>query len=1248
MGLCLARRVTTLTTASPTVVTAVRCVPSLQIQAEASDRDKQLRIMTDQNAELLRLLEAEEAQLPCAPQTNQCFCPCGTSAAAALRAGGTRGGGRGGSAHTCTSHFLSRPLKLYVLASCDVLLELIDVSATATHRRRRRCVQAARAAADAAAAVRDLEALRGKYGTLLTTAKQHEEMAGRAAREGQLRAEEVRLLRAEVQQLRSGGADLRMKAQVELESLQEQLRVRKEKQYQLLEKLQGQEEAKRQAEDQVSSMEDRIRALHTRSVELDTQLQVEARGRAAAEDANKALQADGASAHQALRDLQSRLDQADAEVSARSPSDAAAAAAARRGRRCRVRGARCGSQALHAGACARRGGGRRAALPSQRQRACSAAIVTSARAAVATSMIVFIHRCRLRMEAEARDSGEQLREMAEKVFQLLERLKLAELAKGKAMEALRRKEQEEKKAARLLKESTKEGKARVKAELDLQGSTRAAVTCRARAHTCACAMRPLLLPPRHAQVALEQVSALKRHNAQLASRCRDEAKEKLREHDERTETQEKVRTLGGRLTFLLTKMQSDEEARIIHREEARKLEAQVKALMARAEELATKLDESGESNRVLSAALRAKQAELEQLAARHAALQRQTGRPASAAGGGGGGGSRDDDPEAHPETEGDGGGGGDVANDRCDPASVRASGGRGIFYVESKPTQGLMLARCRRESHRAWLDRCDLNGFLKRAQRSTRFKELAVERLCHVHALLLVEEEERAAAAAEGRARAPRSSRTSRARTATCWTACRARRTPSAARCSVVDVPYDAVRAELVQLTARYVHAVKSSSAARPADGAGAPGPEGAQPGANASGSSGSGGGGIIQLPESGVTDEERCAHHAPTSRCPRLAACILTLFVLLPPRRHRRRCCRRRRQVHAIAALLRGSTAIAELNLRGNAVTDEGARALAAVLAGKSALRVVDLRANAITAQGIRTLAEALERSERVRHVYVHAGGKVEALGTGLWAAPRNAAAAAAAAAAPAAAAAAAPLVTVETVCVVDVRDNRPPPGGARAADAAGLARALEDPGRPLPAGLLAAAASAPALSFATAALPCGGGGGGADGGRKEGGGRRRGGKKVAGGRRGERSLSPNGSPSKARGGRGGEAPPAAPAAVVVVPDNRAEWAGRRGGLETGPRDGGASPHASATTHKIALLLTPSPTYPPLASPPPAHTRVRPGSRDGALPEIQTRSASADGVPPQLRQHPFAQSAAELGGKALRRDRLISSSASK
>lgn len=47
------------------------------------------------------------------------------------------------------------------------------------------------------ATVKELEALRAKYGSLLTTAKSHEEMAGRAAREGQLRAEEVRRFRAQ-------------------------------------------------------------------------------------------------------------------------------------------------------------------------------------------------------------------------------------------------------------------------------------------------------------------------------------------------------------------------------------------------------------------------------------------------------------------------------------------------------------------------------------------------------------------------------------------------------------------------------------------------------------------------------------------------------------------------------------------------------------------------------------------------------------------------------------------------------------------------------------------------------------------------------------------------------------------------------------------------------------------------------------------------------------------------------------------
>lgn len=154
----------------------------------------------------------------------------------------------------------------------------------------------------------------------------------------------------------------------------------------------------------------------------------------------------------------------------------------------------------------------------------------------------------------------------------------------------------------------------------------------------------------------------------------------------------------------------------------------------------------------------------------------------------------------------------------------------------------------------------------------------------------------------------------------------------------------------------RYIHAVKEHAMST-ADGAG----------------------GVLQLPESNITDEE----------------------------------------IHALAALLRNNTNIDELNLRGNNITDDGARALGAVLAGRSGLRVVDLRGNKIGKGAIRVLAEALERSERVRHVYVHAGGKIEALGAGKWAAPR--------AGAEEEAADPKVMVTVETICVVDVRENNP-----------------------------------------------------------------------------------------------------------------------------------------------------------------------------------------------------------------------------
>ena len=105
-------------------------------------------------------------------------------------------------------------------------------------------------------------------------------------------------------------------------------------------------------------------------------------------------------------------------------------------------------------------------------------------------------------------------------------------------------------------------------------------------------------------------------------------------------------------------------------------------------------------------------------------------------------------------------------------------------------------------------------------------------------------------------------------------------------------------------------------------------------------------------------------------------------------------------------------------MNLRGNLITDEGCRALASVLSAPSSLQNIDLRSNRITRKGIKLIVEALERSARVRHVYVHIGGKIEALGqdeneiggynSG---SPTTD-----------------PKKHVNTVCVVDIRDNAIP----------------------------------------------------------------------------------------------------------------------------------------------------------------------------------------------------------------------------
>ena len=106
---------------------------------------------------------------------------------------------------------------------------------------------------------------------------------------------------------------------------------------------------------------------------------------------------------------------------------------------------------------------------------------------------------------------------------------------------------------------------------------------------------------------------------------------------------------------------------------------------------------------------------------------------------------------------------------------------------------------------------------------------------------------------------------------------------------------------------------------------------------------------------------------------------------------------------------MLRNNITIEELQFCRNNISDDGARAIAAVLAEQSAIKFVDLRQNNIGMLGIKAIAEALERSDRVQKVFVHPGGKIEAVGTNKDTFDSNRSA-----------------LNVSTVCVVDVRENQ------------------------------------------------------------------------------------------------------------------------------------------------------------------------------------------------------------------------------
>lgn len=261
--------------------------------------------------------------------------------------------------------------------------------------------------------------------------------------------------------------------------------------------------------------------------------------------------------------------------------------------------------------------------------------------------------------------------------------------------------------------------------------------------------------------------------------------------------------------------------------------------------------------------------------------------------------------------------------------------------MEAKSVGGgsLLLLKARKPLYKEWMDKHGVNEFLKKAQKTTRFRDIIIEKFAAVYGLLMVEEEEKNSLADQITTKNQHIEHQQK---------------KLALLQDTLAIEEDAKRRMLL----RYIHAVKEHAM-----------------------TANDGSGGVLQLPESNIGDEE----------------------------------------VHALAALLRSNVSIEEVNMRGNNISDDGARALAAVLAGKTALKSIDLKGNKVSKAGIKTLAEALERNENIKHVYVHAGGKIEALGSGRWAGKSSAIDGGDAKTTLAKTSA------VETVCIIDVRDNNP-----------------------------------------------------------------------------------------------------------------------------------------------------------------------------------------------------------------------------
>lgn len=453
-----------------------------------------------------------------------------------------------------------------------------------------------------------------KYNALVQSSKESEEAARNAIRENQLKMDEIRVLRAEVEQLKHKNSELTIQSTVELDAVQEQLRLRKEKQYQLLGKLQSQEEASRQAEDHAKEMEQNVRDLRQKSSELQTALQLETNARISQDNSKRTLTIDFEAISSENKELCSKLQESEQD--------------------------------------------------------------------------------RLKLEAEARDNGDQLREMAEKVFQLLERLKLAELGKTKSMEALTKKEQElftlKKQQSKIVEDNANQRRIREKVEVEKRAVD-------------------------------DQLRGLKKVNSQLSQKLKEEAKCRIREEEAGKEATEKVRTLDGRLAFLLNRLQTDEEARSVQQDEIKKMESQLQSATQRCETLQTKLTQAEDSAREANEKLQQSDKDLKETKIKHQSMELTL--------------KLQEEQSLKEERRA-------IQSKGKSADSSNLAGGQLRFFVDSRPSLGHAVIAGKCPKDKVWIDEKGCNNFLRKILKSQNSQEPLVKKIAELYGAILFGEEQ--------------------------------------------------------------------------------------------------------------------------------------------------------------------------------------------------------------------------------------------------------------------------------------------------------------------------------------------------------------------------------------------------------------------------------------------------------------------------------------------------------------------------